>query len=294
MILNKRIPIKFWLKKVIWDLLFVALFSTIISYFKEIIDGLDIPVTIGANLGTAIALLLSFKLAQSYDRWWEARKIWGAIVNDSRSLVLQIKNFTQAENRAVIKTVAYRQIAWCYALTNHLRKLSPLERAGDFVSDMELEVLENQPHVPLALLDFHTGDVAALHKSGQINDFQQIQIDETLVRLTASMGKAERIKNTVFPKTYRNVLHLFIYLFLILLSMALTDLAHFWEIPILIAIAVPFFLLEKIAFSIQDPFENKVNDTAMTSISEAIERNIKQLMEEEIPEPVAVDSFFIL
>ena len=140
MILNKRIPLKYWFNKIKWDLLFVLVFATVVSLIKEFIDLFVVPVTIAANLGTAIALLLSFKLAQSYDRWWEARKIWGAIVNDSRSLVLQIKNFTQAENRAVVKTLAYRQIAWCYAVSCHLRKMDSLEKVSKFVSDVEMEV----------------------------------------------------------------------------------------------------------------------------------------------------------
>ena len=294
MILNKRIPVSYWFHKIKWDLLLIVVFSSLISYFKDFVDPIDVPITIAANLGTAITLLLSFKLAQSYDRWWEARKIWGAIVNDSRSLVLQIKNFTQTENRAVVKTMAYRQIAWCYALASHLRKLNPLEKVSQFISDVEMDALKEAPHVPLALLDFHTGDVVALYKSRHINEFQQIQVDRTLVELTASMGKAERIKNTVFPRTYRKVLHLFIYVFLVLLSMSLTDMLYYWEVPLLVALSIPFLLLEKIALSIQDPFENKHNDTAMTNISQAIEGNIKQLLDEEIPEPEPIDSYYIL
>ena len=157
-----------------------------------------------------------------------------------------------------------------------------------------MEVLKNTDHVPLTILDFNTGDVVALYRSGQINEYQQIQIDRTLVELTASMGKAERIKNTVFPKTYRLVLHLFIYIFLVLLSFALADMRHFWEIPMLVTIAVPFFLLEKIALSIQDPFENKHNDTAMTNISQVIERNILELLGEEVPDLPVPDTYFVL
>lgn len=294
MILNKRIPFKYWFHKVKWDLLLVTVFSVAIFFFKKYIYVPGIPVSIGTFLGTAIALLLSFKLAQSYDRWWEARKIWGAIVNDSRSLVMQLKHFTDTENIQVIRTMAYRQIAWCYALSRALRNQDPLQALNELLTDVEMEALKQEPHVPLALLDFHTGDVLALQRSAQLNDFQQVQIDNTLVRLTASMGKAERIKNTVFPKTYRLVLHLFIYIFLVLLSISLTNIGAYIEIPLLIVIALPFFLLEKIAFTIQDPFEGKATDISTTQISEAIERNIKQLLEEEVPPPKAVDGYFVM
>ena len=130
-------------------------------------------------------------------------------------------------------------------------------------------------------MDQHSQDIGELHQKGSINDFQQIQLDSTIVRLTENMGKAERIKNTVFPKTYNVTLHVFIYIFLISLSFALTELHSFVEIPLLVFISVPLFLLEKVALGIQNPFENKPSDTPMTAISEAIEVNLRQLIGEE-------------
>lgn len=109
------------------------------------------------------------------------------------------------------------------------------------------------------------------------------------------MGKAERIKNTAFPKTYRLTLHLFIYIFLIALSFALTEMHNLLEIPFMIFISIPFFLLEKIAFNIQDPFENRATDTDMTNISRTIEINIKQQLDaENVPEPLTTNKFYIL
>ena len=93
MILEKRIPITYWFKIIKWDLLIVSVFSTVVYFFSKYLIDLNIPISIGTFLGTAIALLLSFKLSQSYDRWWEARKIWGSIVNDSRTFVIQLKTF---------------------------------------------------------------------------------------------------------------------------------------------------------------------------------------------------------
>ncbi|MEN8787896.1 MAG: bestrophin family ion channel [Flavobacteriaceae bacterium] len=294
MILNKRIPLKYWLGLIKWDLIIVTVFSFIIFYVQDYLILIKIPITIGGFLGTAIALLLSFKLAQSYERWWEARKIWGAIVNDSRTLVLQVKHFMAPENIAVAETIGNRQIAWCYAACNHLRKQDTHKVVRSYVSEMEWEGIQHKPHMPIALLDLHSGDIAALHKSGEFNDFQHVQIDNTLVRLTASLGKAERIKNTVFPTTYRAILHFFIYIFLIVLSIPLAELLEFAEIPLLIGIALPFFLLEKIAFTIQDPFDNQPTDTAMTDISQNIEKNIRQLLDEDIPEYETKSTYYIL
>lgn len=278
-----------------WDLLIVSVFSVIIYVIKLYLINLDIPLGIGTFLGTAIALLLSFKLSQSYERWWEARKIWGAIVNDSRTLVIQLKQFSVASDNSILKTMAYRQIAWCYALGQYLRKLDGLDFLKEFISEDEMILINQNNHGPLTLLDHHGRDVKTLHKRKSLNDFQQVQLDNTILRLTASMGMAERIKNTVFPRTYRNVLHFFIYIFLLLLSLALENIYGFLEIPLLVLISIPFFMLEKIAFVIQDPFENKPTDTAMTSIARAIEINIKELLgEKELPEPLKNKGFYIM
>jgi putative membrane protein len=271
------------------------MFSVIIYVIKLYLINLDIPLGIGTFLGTAIALLLSFKLSQSYDRWWEARKIWGAIVNDSRTLVIQLKQFSKEPDNSILKTMAYRQIAWCYALGQYLRKLDGLDFLKEFISEDEMILINQNNHGPLTLLDHHGRDVKTLHKRKSLNDFQQVQLDNTILRLTASMGMAERIKNTVFPRTYRNVLHFFIYIFLLLLSLAVENIYGFLEIPLLVFISIPFFMLEKIAFVIQDPFENKPTDTAMTSIARAIEINIKELLgEKELPEPLKNKGFYIM
>jgi len=295
MILEKRIPLKYWFKEIKWDLLIVSVFSVIIYFIKLYLIDLDIPLSIGAFLGTAIALLLSFKLSQSYDRWWEARKIWGAIVNDSRTLVIQLKQFCKESDNSIVKTMAYRQIAWCYTLGRHLRKQDVLGNLEDFISEDEIIFIKQKNHVPLTLLDHHGQNVRSLHRENLLNNFQQIQLDSTILKFTASMGMAERIKNTVFPRTYRNVLHFFIYIFLLLLSLALENIYGFLEIPLLVLISIPFFMLEKIAFVIQDPFENKPTDTAMTSIARNIEINIKELLgEKEFPEPLKNSGFYIM
>lgn len=295
MILEKRIPITYWFKIIKWDLLIVSIFSSVVYFFSKYLIDLNIPISIGTFLGTAIALLLSFKLSQSYDRWWEARKIWGSIVNDSRTFVIQLKAFSKNKDKELINKMAYRQIAWCYALSQRLRNENSTKNINVFISKQELSSLEHQNNTTLVLLDNQSQDLSILHKENLINDFQQIQIDNTLVKLCSSMGKTERIKNTTFPKTYRLTLHFFIYIFLITLSLALAKMPNLIEIPLMIFISIPFFLIEKIAFNMQDPFENKPTDVAMTSICRTIEINIKQqLGDPDIPKPITPYKFYIL
>ncbi|MES2380929.1 MAG: bestrophin family ion channel [Bacteroidota bacterium] len=297
MLLDKQIPTYYILNKVKYNLVYVLIVSLFVLFITERYKVLlpEMPLTIPAFLGTAISILLSFKLSQSYDRWWEARKIWGAIVNDSRSFVIQLQTLTAKGNETIIKKIAFRQIAWCYSLGQSLRGLNPTENLEKFISTEDLEEIQEHLNKPLALLQLHGRDIKNLKEKNQLELFSQLQLDNTLVRLCDAQGKSERIKTTVFPVTYRLFLHAIIYLFVITLSISLRDVAGFFEIPLLLLISSAFFLLEKSATHMQDPFENRPTDTAITAIAKTIEINIKQLLKEtEIPKPHQPENFYLL
>nr|WP_081979144.1 bestrophin family ion channel [Lacinutrix jangbogonensis] len=167
--------------------------------------------------------------------------MWGSIVNDSRTFVLQLKGFTKSGSKEITDKMAYRQIAWCYSYSQNLRNEDASKNINEFISQQELKSIRDQNNIPLALLNNQSQGLSHLHEEKLINDYQQIQIDNTLVKLCASMGQAERIKNTDFPKTYRLTLHLFIYIFLVSLSLALTKMHSLIEIPIMVFISIPFF-----------------------------------------------------
>ncbi|MHA6248256.1 bestrophin family protein [Pontibacter sp. CAU 1760] len=303
MLIEKKIPLRYIFAKIKNDVFRVLLFSIVFHllkyFFSEHLP--QIPFQLPTILGISISLLLAFKLNQSYDRWWEARKVWGAIVNDSRSLVLQLKAFVNTsslgdEADLTVKRMAYRQIAWCYCLGQSLRELEPIaEKQQELLREEDLSFISTQNNKPYALLMLHMTDLRELHQKEAVNSFQQVQLDNTVVRLCESMGKAERINNTVFPVTYGMFLHFFIYLFLLILSLALVETIGFYEIPVLTLIASTFFLIERTAKHMQDPFRNKPTDTPVTAIARTIEVNIKQVLQEHgVPKPLAPQKFYIM
>ncbi|MEJ7828220.1 MAG: bestrophin family ion channel [Segetibacter sp.] len=295
MLLNKRIPIAYILNNVKFDLLFVLIVGFAVHYLTATFANWlpDMPLTIPAFLGTSISVLLSFKMGQSYDRWWEARKIWGAIVNDSRSFVIQLQSFINEKN--TIKKMSFRHIAWCYSLGQSLRNQNPLDNLDPYLNVDDLKSLAKHNNKPLAILQQNAQEIRLLKQNNEIDIYTQIQIDNTLTRLCDAMGKAERINNTFFPTTYRLFLHFSIYLFVVILSIALKGVEIYFEIPLLLVISSVFFLIEKSAAHLQDPFSNRPSDTPVTSIARTIEINIKQLLDEkEIPQPLQPGKFFIL
>ena len=297
MLLNKRIPISYILRKVRMELIFVTIIGVLAFGVTKVFESHlpEMPIAIPAFLGTAISVILSFKLNQSYDRWWEARKIWGSIVNDSRTLVLQLQSFLSEDSDADIRQVALRQIGWCYSLGQSLRGLDPMERMGNYLEEAEAAAVAGHRNKPLAILHLNATHLAQLRRQNRLDTFHHVQLNSTLVSLTNSMGMAERIKSTVFPATYRLFLHMFIYLFVITLSISLTDIQGYLEIPLLLIISSAFFLLERTATHLQDPFSNKPTDTAMTAIAATIEINLKQLIrEKQIPQPAESKDFYLM
>lgn len=296
MLLSKRLPFSYILKKARRHFLMVSVISIIVYMVQQQLINIlpSIPVSIPIFLGTAISLILSFNLNQSYERWWEARKVWGAIVNDSRMLVIQVKSFDKGNDKAFLEKIAFRQIAWCYCFGQSLRRSEPCGNIEPFLSAEDLHALKDHSNKPLALIDQHSQDIRRLKEKGNLEIFHHVQLDNTLIKLVDSMGRAERINSTVFPTTYSFFMHMLIYIFITLLSVSLSELDGLFEIPLLILITVPFLLLERTAKDMQDPFSGYATDTPVTAIATTIEINLRQLINnKDIPAPANLSGFYV-
>jgi putative membrane protein len=203
-------------------------------------------------------------------------------VNDSRTLVRQVMTFVSSNdleyNHKVHEEFANAQIGFCFALAKTLRGLDPLTRLKKNFTDSELKAISRESNVPNAILKLHAMRLKNAMDRDMVNGFEVIQIDNTITRLTDSMGKAERIKNTVFPVTYTILVEFLLYLFVMLLPLGMTDYFGSLMAPLIILISVPFFLLEKTAINLQNPFNNNKTDTPVINISKTIEMNLNQMI----------------
>ena len=277
----------------IWPgLLVVTAYATLVFYLYNSKNWhfLSFPISIITILGTALSLLLGFRTNSAYDRWWEARKVWGAIVNDSRTLVRQSISFIETskeEKDQIIFNIAHLQIAWCYALANSLRKGQVLVYADLHLQQSELEYVASQDNIPNAILNLIQFRLSDLHEEGKIKTLLYQNLDSTLQRLCDSMGRCERIKNTVFPTQYSFFVVLVIFIFTLVLPMGLVESIGRIAIPITFIISFLFFYVEWIAYVMQNPFENGPNDIPMTSLSRTIEINLLELINaDKIPEKI--------
>jgi len=286
MLLKKNIPFKYVFGKIKYEIITITIYTMCVAaiYYAYPAIRITIPLAIPSVLGIVISTLLGFRSNQAYDRWWEARHIWGAIVNESRTLARQVMSFTNdnygdEDVKAFQKRMIYRQIAWCYSLGRHLRNENPVTGLEKYLDKKELEHAKRIDNVPSALIHEMGNDLYLALDNGWINGYQQVELDRTITRLCDAMGKCERIKNTVFPSTYSLYIHLSLMLFIGLLPFAVIEYFGFVEIPLVVAISACFLLIEKMAIHLQDPFENKPTDTPMTTIAQSIEKNIMQIFQ---------------
>lgn len=287
------------LSRLAWrQLSFMVVYSAVfvVAYDRGHVE-VAIPTGIATMLGTALSILLGFRTNSAYGRWWEARQVWGGIVNDARTLARQVSSLLvapgedQAALRDLQKELIRRQIGWCYTLNRALRKQDPFPELEPFVPAAELEALRSEDNRPNAILHTQGLRLRDAREQGYLDAYLSLPLQATLARLTDHMGKCERIKNTVFPTPYTYIVSRVVWLFFLLLPAGLVEHLGWVTIPVSVVVASMFSMINMVSYYLQDPFENRTTDTPMDALCRTIEINLKQqLGETELPPKVqAVD-----
>jgi putative membrane protein len=261
------------------------------------------PLTI---LGAAITIFLAFRTNTAYDRWWEARTLWGGMVNQSRTLIRQAITFTgsseplvpddsgdlrDAEDDLVfspfVHKMAHLQMAFVNATRAHLRQQDPLEAVDRYLSPDDRNLLAGVQNVPAGLLRRMGIELRRARRLGLLDTFQLNAMDSTLSDLTDILGACERIKNTPLPRQYDTVPRFGIYVFSLLLPLGLVSSLAWWTPFICSLITFLFIAIDTIGGNIEDPFENRIHDVPMSTLCRTIEINLSQMVgEKECPTPM--------
>lgn len=222
-------------------------------------------------LGFVLSLLLVFRTNTAYDRWWEGRKLWGKLVNDSRNFVIKI-NSILPENDVKNRTQIAKYLRFFpYFLASHLSKESTRLVLDEDFSDLQKEL---QHHPPAELVFLLTKKLYQLKKENKISDTEMLFLDTQLSGFLDVCGGCERIKNTPIPYSYSSFIKKFIVFYVMALPVAnVVNLGGFM-IPITMFVYYVLMSLELIAEEIEDPFNNDENDIPMEAISQNIERSI--------------------
>jgi putative membrane protein len=248
----------------------------------------SIPSIIPTVLGTAIAFFIGFNNNQAYDRWWEARKVWGGLVNDSRSFARSLLSYVPRndESNIIVKRMICRHIAFLYALKANLRNTVDLIYVK-YLDESEKNEIETQTNMHNAILQKQAADLQKLYENGQIDGFKFLDINGLLVKFCDEMGMSERIKNTIFPTTYSYLTKVFIWLFVVTFTLVISQDMGIWSIFMGWIIGFVFVSTQINGMSLVDPFENKSAGVSLNQITRNIEINLLQMMgETDVPSPV--------
>ena len=307
------------IRPLLWALLYSLALSGL-AYFLEIVIALPWqPVSI---IGIAVAFYLGFKNSSSYDRSWEARKIWGGIVNNSRAFGASVLAFVKGENQKEIRTeLIYRHLAWITALRHQLRlartwehtetrikdKFSPVVCENYYtkldtellkwISDGEKEALEKTSNRAVQLLKTQSVRLQDLCENEYFEDFRHMEFHKLVTSFYADQGKTERIKNFPFPRQFASAALWLTFVFAAFVPLGMNDIFKnveglaFWVGPLLSSLIIwTFFLMESIGDYSENPFEGSYNDVPISSISRGIEIDLLEMLDEkDIPQPLTAD-----
>lgn len=228
-------------------------------------------------LGFALSLLLVFRTNTAYDRWWEGRKLWGALVNNSRNLAIKMQAIlspTDDHNRDFFKKVIP---LYASVLKDHLQ-LESTRLAFDEEAHPELKLLDNNKHVPNQVARLMHDRVLLLHKQGVISGEQLLFINPELISFTDICGACERIKNTPIPYSYSAFIKKFIFIYVMTLPFGYVFSLGYWAVPVVAVVFYVLASLELIAEEIEDPFGKDANDLPMEKISENIRKHVAEII----------------
>jgi putative membrane protein len=230
-------------------------------------------------LGFAISMLLVFRTNTAYDRWWEGRKLWGSLVNNSRNLAMKLHVLLPAEEKS--QRSFFRKIipAYAYALHNHLHKeKTRIELFEEEEHKHIFQKIDHEKHIPNQVALMMYQHIQQLYNEKKITGEQLLFLNAELQSFTDICGACERIKNTPIPFSYSVFIKKFIFFYIMTLPFGYVFLLGFYVVPVVAFIFYVLASLELIAEEIEDPFGGDQNDVPTEAISRNIHRHIAEII----------------
>jgi putative membrane protein len=255
-------------------ILSVAVYAGIVTFL--LLDVWHVPETsilkkvifIHQTIGFVFSLLLAFRINSAYDRWWEGRKMWGSLTNNSRNLAIKLKHLVDDESAAFFN---YAIPLYARALKNFLRDIYEHE-------EQTFIAIDSDKHVPNQIASAIIKEVYRLNKAGRINPEQLVSITTEITSFTDICGACERIKNTPIPYSYSVFIKKFIFTYIVTLPFTWAFELKYFIMPIIGFILFVFASIELIAEEIEDPFGVDSNDLPLDNICVNIKKHVGEIL----------------
>lgn len=263
-------------------IVFMGLFSFLFCYvildvYKLQEQDLHSTTSMHSLVGIVLGLFLVFRTNTAYDRWWEGRKHWGLLVNNTRNLAHKLNAFldrSDADNRNWFAKMIPNFV---FSTKEHLRKgvkLDELEAADDEFGNR----LKGVKHIPNRLSSMMYERVNDLYRDKKLSGDQLYVVDKELKQFSDILGACERIKNTPIPYSYTMYIKKFIFIYILTLPFGFVTIAEYMTVPIVVLISYVLLSVELIAEEIEDPFGTDVNDLPTDELSVKIKDNVKEIL----------------
>jgi len=251
----------------------IALLELKVLHLADIVEWKNI-VFVHSILGFVISLLLVFRTNTAYDRWWEGRRLWGSLVNNSRNLAIKLNTMLPVSNTASRDFFRAMIPNYAFALKNHLRtKYIPEE-----LDLSQGAPIDDKKHIPNQIAGQIMAHINDLYRKQQLSGDQLILIKDELTAFTDVCGACERIRNTPIPFSYSVFIKKFIFFYVMTLPFGYVFTVGFLIIPIVVFIFYVLASLELIAEEIEDPFGFDANDLPTDTISANIRKHVAEIL----------------
>jgi len=254
-----------------------------------------------AVLAGAVGVFLSFRFNEAYGRWWEARTLWGGLVNASRTFARQVLTYVPgdgAEAVALRGELVRAQIGYVNALRCALRKEDAAEAASSFLTEDARNELAESKNWPTQILVRQSRLLEKALPGDTQGAITLTRFDTTLAEITSVQGGMERIKHTAFPDHVILVSRMLVWTVAILVCLAFIDpieVVYLLEFVAILMIILSFKLVVQLGEELNDPFENRPNDTPMTALCRMIEIDLLQMLgETELPSPIEPENGILM
>ncbi len=228
-------------------------------------------------LGIVLGLFLVFRINSAYDRWWEGRKLWGLLLNNSRNLSSKLSAYLPKEDRVNRSFFAQMISNFAVSMKEHLREGVDLADL-DLVEDGLLDRLKDIKHIPNTISLMIYERINELYHDKKITGEQFFVLDKEVKEFSDILGGCERIRNTPIPYSYSMFIKKFIFTYTITLPFAFMSEFSYWTVPIVLMVFFILVSVELIAEEIEDPFGRDVNDLPTDDLCDKITNNVRELL----------------
>lgn len=258
-----------------------------IHYLKDLYN---IDTVFFSLIGVILSLFLMFRLNTGYERWWQGRQAWGKLVNDARTLALQL-NTIVAKDDSKRRNYFGRHISnYCTSLVWHLR--TDMDSAKYILQDGEtLSEITKVNHQPNKVASLLFNEVEVMYKEGGITDFDKQQTKSILQGFIDVLGICERIKKTPIPFSHSAFIKLFIMIYIFILPFGLANVFEYLTIPAVTVMAFAMLGIEVISEEIEDPFGMDANDLPTGKLADTIRDNVHEILDVDVPEGFEVHNY---